>query len=157
MTRGHSPFAVHAHATARVASAKLTIKALLQLRPQLYEQHLRELLTICLWKLTLAEGLHKHRTRYRSRAASAANASDLRHDHVVERKKLVQALLDNPTNADRIADKAVGCTVTRTEHQRLTSLSRKHPELDGWERYERAGIVVMDAITGLPRTGDLRS
>lgn len=54
---------------------------------------------------------------------------------------MVRKLLDcHPGQVDEILDLAVGCTVTRAEHLELN----KCDEFDGWERYRKAGIRVVD-------------
>lgn len=105
--------------------------------------HKRELLSICLWKVTEAEG-GKYGTRFRSRAALQAPRTELAHEHVEERAKLAQLLLEHPDRVDDVIARAIGCVVTRTEHRRLTEVGRARPELDGWARYEAAGIEVVD-------------
>lgn len=83
-----------------------------------------------------------------------ARSRELRHEHVFERAKLVEELLKHPEKADEIADLAVACTVTRTEHNSLAAVCRLNPQLSGWARYQAAGIKVYDMSTGLERTRD---
>ena len=134
----------HPDASKRIQSAKDAIKALLQL--DLYPAHKRELLSVCLWKLTEAESFHKHNLRYQTPAARAAPPQEKQHEHVFERKKMVIALIAEPARFEEILSDAVGCTITKEEHKRLTELSRVRPELDGWERYQEAGITVLDLV-----------
>ena len=131
----------------RINSAKSAISGLLAMRFTVREDHLRELLSICLWKITEAEPDHKHRTRFRSEGSLRARARDLRHEHVFERSKLVDALLSSPEKADEIADLAVACTVTKAEHEALAAVCRANPTLTGWARYAAAGIRVYDVTT----------
>jgi hypothetical protein len=49
-----------------------------------------------------------------------------------------------PEEIDSILEKVVACTVTKEEHDSLSNF--KH--LDGWERYQAAGITVIDCETG---------
>jgi hypothetical protein len=70
-------FKARADASERIDSAKRLIRALLALRHDVREDHVRELLSVCIWKLTEAEPDHKHRTRFRSVAALKASARDL--------------------------------------------------------------------------------
>jgi hypothetical protein len=58
-------------------------------------------------------------------------------------KKLLRA---RPEMVDEILESAVACTVTKHEHDRLAQFKR----LDGWERYSRAGIVVIDTEAANP-------
>lgn len=147
-----APFKPRDDAAERITSAKRAISGLLALRPTVLDDHLRELLSISLWKITEAEPDHKHRTRFRSEGALRARPRDLRHEHVFERSKLVEELLRNPEKAEEIADLAVACTVTRAEHNTLAEVCRADPKLSGWARYRAAGIRVYDMTTGLERT-----
>ena len=67
----------------------------------------------------------------------------LNHEHVIERKKLVNRMLAGEPVA-KVLKAAIACIVTVTEHRLLTDLSRTQPDLEGWERYEAAGIKVVD-------------
>jgi hypothetical protein len=49
-----------------------------------------------------------------------------------------------PNGVDEILDKAVGCSVTLEEHDLLKSFDDEY----GWERYRKAGIIVIDTQTG---------
>lgn len=124
-----------------IASAKTAIQAIAGLN--ILATHKRELLSILLWKLTEARG--KYRTRFVS--AGAKDETDrrkLHHEHVVTRANLVREILASPERADEIADKAVGCVVTRQEHAQLAIVDRSNAELCGWDRYSAAGIRVWD-------------
>jgi hypothetical protein len=132
-------------ADARIESALEAIRALLPLA--LLPAHKRELISICLWKLTEADG-GKYGTRYRSEAALDAPRSKLAHEHVYQRARMVRAMLAEPHRLEEFARRAVGCVVTREEHKRLTALGVARPELDGWARYEAAEIRVVDCETG---------
>jgi hypothetical protein len=71
----------------------------------------------------------------------------LRHDHVLQRKYMVDALLNaNHEAVATILNKAIGCIVTKAEHDKL----RQFANFDGWERYRQAGIVIIDMETGRP-------
>jgi hypothetical protein len=102
-----------------------------------------------LWKLTEAEG-GKYGTRFKSSgAAGCEDKKKLRHDHVFQRKRMVAALMKAaPDEVDKILETAVGCIVTVEEHDLLSSKFDK--KCDGWERYRRAGIIVIDTQTGEP-------
>ena len=140
------PYRKHRDADARRSSARRAIAALLPL--ELYPAHKRELLSICLWKLSEAEGLSKYRTRLCSQRALKAKPALLAHEHVYERKKLVAQLMADPSSLDQVLARAIGCTVTRQEHARLSAISRERPDLEGWERYRAAGVRVVDTATG---------
>jgi hypothetical protein len=135
-------YRTHPDADKRIGSAIAAAKAIVRL--DLYPAHKRELLSICIWKITEAAPMSKYQTRYRSRATESASESELAHDHVFQRKSLIDAMLKNPDSVDPILRSAVACVVTRSEHDALTRISREFPDLDGWERYKRAGIEIVD-------------
>ena len=143
------PYRRRTDADERVQSAKTAIRTLLASREQILDEQLRELLSVCVWKLTEADCDHKHRTRYRSKAALTAPLRELRHEHVFERSDLVERMLANAKDSDRIADSALACTVTREEHVRLTNVSREQPGLQGWARYSAAGVEVVDTLENI--------
>ncbi|HZJ47894.1 MAG TPA: hypothetical protein VFD97_02520, partial [Acidimicrobiia bacterium] len=69
----------------------------------------------------------------------------IQHEHVVERKKLIDRLLADPINYESILAGAVACLVTVEEHDRLRLVDR---DLEGWDRYRATGVVVYDMATG---------
>lgn len=110
----------------------------------------RELLTkYVLWLATTGTIAHKHDTRYRSTAAvGVTDPAELIHEHVYTRRHLADLILANPT--DEVIEfiinhSAFGCVVTRAEHARLSPFDKTHT---GWDRYEAAGIEVIDMSTG---------
>lgn len=120
----------------------------LEVRPQVR----RELLTkYVLWLVTTGTVAHKHDTRYRSVAAvGATDKKLLTHEHVFTRRQLADWILANPTDGVIefvINNLAFGCTVTRDEHERLTAFDKTHV---GWDRYQAAGIEVVDMSSGEP-------
>jgi hypothetical protein len=135
-------YRTHPDAAKRIESAIIAAKAIVRL--DLYPAHKRELLSICIWKMTEAAPMSKYQTRYRSRATRSASESELAHDHVYQRKSLIDAMINEPDSVEQVLRQAVACVVTRPEHDALTRISREFPNLDGWERYERAGIDVVD-------------
>lgn len=142
----------HRDAELRRASAISLIQAILRLE-DLYPPMKRKFLSNCLWQLTQAEGPGKYETRYCSRAASKVDKRTMRdcnHDHVFRRKLMVDKLLQtSPDQVEEIVREAVGCTVLKKEHKRLAAVDKKE-SVDGWERYRRAKIVVIDRLTGKP-------
>ena len=132
----------HADAHDRVRSAITAAEAILGL--DLYPAHKRELLSVCIWKVTEAAPMSKYQTRFQSRASLSAPESELAHDHVYQRKRLIDEMIAHPKEVNRILQSAVACVVTRWEHDRLTRVSREDPNLDGWERYRHAEIDVVD-------------
>jgi hypothetical protein len=126
----------------RVNSALAIIEAILPL--EIDPRMNRKFLSNCLWQVTQAEGKGKYDIRYRSEASIGKPLNKLRHDHVTRRKVMVDALLENPADAWRIAKEAIGCVVTKKEHQKLAKVEKA---ADGWERYRLAGIAVRDLAT----------
>lgn len=124
-----------------IESATTAIEGVLTLPIQ--ERHKRDLINGMLWKLTEARG--KYTTRCRSQGLlDAPKGTKLQHEHVTTRKQLVDTVLKDPTRAREIAATAVACVVTKEEHERLTRISREQPHLTGWQRYDAAGIDVID-------------
>jgi hypothetical protein len=106
----------------------------------------REVLSLALWFATEADG--KYRLRYRSVKAQQLSREDrrlLRHDHVVTRKQLIEAMIKDPERTEEIVRGAFACVVTDEEHRRLTALGETH---QGWDRYIAAGIDVFDEQAG---------
>jgi hypothetical protein len=117
-----------------------TAQALVSL--DICDEHKRELLSVCVWKFTEANG--KWHCPHWSLEASRAKRSLWRHEHVRRRSVLVSAMLAEPANVRAILATATACIVTIDEHAVLSALDRNNPECDGWLRYERAGIAVCE-------------
>jgi len=131
----------HALADAREAEARRTLQAVLAL--EICLRHKRELLSVCVWKLTEARPASKYALRYRTPDALTGEGA-LGHEHVHQRARLVAALLAGEEPIETIVARAVACTVTRAEHGRLD----RYKDCDGWERYRRAGLRVIDTLAG---------
>ena len=138
-------FTPHPQSETRKRSAVTLIKHLLAKKSEVLPTHRRQLLTILLWKITEAEST-KHKTRFQSWGAlGCSDKAKLRHDHVFQRKKMIEKLEKaSPRQIDKILKKAIGCTVTTEEHVKL---SKFDTEYDGWERYRKAGVIVIDTQT----------
>ncbi len=134
-----------ADADERIERAITVIEALLPLK--INERMKKKFLSNCLWQITQAEGRNKHEIRFRSQGAINAPRKELRHEHVTQRKAMVKALIDRPGDARNIVAQAQGCVVTKDEHSLLNDVDKL---IDGWERYRRAGVVVMDMQTSEP-------
>ncbi len=135
-------------------------------------RHVRFLLEQIVWGITTCTDRHKHNTRYISgsvrdlaiewnaRAAAGQpfaladrrerNATLFRklvqHEHVHRISDLCADLLRSDCDVDVVVASAVGCLVTRDEHERLHKTER------GWNRYYRASppVDVWDRVTGKP-------
>jgi hypothetical protein len=131
---------------ARKASAVALARAVLAVRDEALMFHLREFLTNAIWKYTESDG--KYTTRYRSVGSLGKPPSLLHHEHVIPRKLLIDQILANPENVADVIATAIGCVVLREEHVRLNAVGKADASLEGWERYRRAGVTVVDLSTG---------
>jgi len=116
--------------------------------PDLTMTQRRALISVACWWVTEDNG--KWGVRHRTSGALAipvGGHSQLRHEHVVTRKSLVDLVLARPEDAAQILDTAIACTVTKDEHSRLTRFDRTHV---GWARYLAAGLTVIDMEQQLP-------
>lgn len=136
----------HKDSEARKQSALFIAEALLSARENIYKSHLRELLSIAVWKHTESDG--KYTTRYRSLGAINSPGEKLNHEHVVTRKSLVDALLNEPDRFAEILESATACTVLEEEHRRIMQVEKEDKNLRGWDRYRAAKIPVYDLLTG---------
>ena len=109
-------------------------------------EHVQDLIDTLLWRITEADG--KYNTRYKSNGAlNCTDKSRLRHEHVYQRSRMIDALVNaDPEAVDGILKNAIGCVVTVDEATHL----RKFDSGYGWERYCKAGIIVMDTSKHLP-------
>ena len=148
-------FERHPLAKERKSSSIVLVKALLQEHSGLLDNHRQEFVRLALWKVTEAEGIHKLRTKFMSEAALSVVESEprpsrnteLRHEHVFERVKMASKLIKaNPDSAKDILKDAIGCTVTKDEHDRSNMIKN----CDGWQRYREAGIRVWDTEKNTP-------
>lgn len=135
----------HKNSQERRESAVASATALLLARGDITTSHLKELLSITIWKHTECDG--KYKTRYQSLGAITHRKDKLNHEHVVPRKLLVKALLDEPSRCHEIFESAIACTVLKEEHKKIMQIEKTQPQLHGWDRYRAAGIVVYDLLT----------
>ncbi|MFE7506765.1 hypothetical protein [Promicromonospora sp. NPDC057488] len=97
----------------------------------------------------------KFKLRYRTRSALDLQqdlglkeaARQLEHEHVHERKNVIDALLNDAPRIDpATAIRAcAACVVTKPEHVRLRNV---RPGTRGWLRYREAELEVVDLLTG---------
>ncbi len=90
------------------------------------------------------------RNRLLQHLENAANElrAQLRHEHVVSRKDLIDELLRENADIEGVLLQALACTVTSTEHgEKLGSVPKL---IRGTDRYRIAGICVIDTETGNP-------
>lgn len=139
-------FRPHARARERRESALALVRAIIPL--DIEEPMKRKMLSHCLWYVTETEGTSKYKTRFMSRNAIGKPAKALHHEHVFPRKRLIDEMLAYPPRAVEIAATAVGCTVTREEHARLELHGKAEAGVNGWQRYRKADIDVIDTMAG---------
>lgn len=132
----------HKDSENRRSSAITSAQALLASREKIITSHLKELLSIAIWKHTECDG--KYKTRYQSIGALTRPKEKLNHEHVVQRKMLVEALLADPSRCQEIFESAIACTVLEEEHKQIMQIEKNETGLHGWERYRVAGIAVYD-------------
>ncbi len=119
------------------------------------EKYRSELLDNVLWLMTVAPS-GQYTTQYRSASAVAEARPTLRHEHVFTRKTIKADLLAlRDQHPDELAlraaignllrERAIGCTVTKADHDRLTPFDKA---ASGWDRYRQAGVPVIDMLTG---------
>ncbi|MES2416435.1 MAG: hypothetical protein V4504_01925 [Patescibacteria group bacterium] len=109
-------------------------KSILEAR-DVIEKHKKYLLDEIIWKITEVHG--KYNQRFVSECVWNDELPIL--EHVIERKKLIKQILENPYEVEKILISARTCLVTREEHKRLK-------EADGWDRYKLAQIKVFDRL-----------
>lgn len=116
-------------------SATRLIKHLLGYRDDsLVLSQMKELLSTLIWKFTEADG--KYSPEFISEGATTeTNTKMLIHEHVYERRRLIERFLGGE-EPEAVLKDAIACVVTKDEH----SLLEKQKHLNGWERYLAAGI-----------------
>ena len=129
----------------RRASVKRMVRFALDeaLHPEARARILKE----ALWMATEIE-FHKHKISLRTPEADAEIlrglpklGSRVQHEHVYQRKWVIQQLLAEPERAEALLDEyAVACVVTKAQTEEL----KKHDALVGWERYKAAGLTVVE-------------
>lgn len=98
----------------------------------------RKVIDTMLWNITGAFG--KFHTRFISDGAKISHDELLNHEHVFTKKSLIQRILADQDNLETILKDAIGCVVTKDEHNRLN----KEKNVEGWQRYIKAKIKVWE-------------
>ena len=106
---------------------KKAIACILEMGDEVLEEDKKTLISRMIWKITKANGTYN--TRYFSEKARKASKDDRRHDHVWTRKGMVEHILKDPDVLEHEIQRAIGCTVTKDEHDNLTG----NTLCDGWE------------------------
>ncbi len=90
----------------------------------------------------------KYLIRYRSEESMGNKNASLIHEHVFQKKYLIDEIIEKNILTKEIIEKIVGCVVTDKEHKELHK--KKYNNLIGWERYEKANIKVIDKLNNQP-------
>lgn len=138
------PFAVP-EVAARGESMRRAMRALLE--ANMRDDDLRYVLDMCVWRYTeFDKNRYKFAIRYRTASVLAPGpAVEIQHEHVVERRWLLDRITEAPDKLEDILELAVACVVSRSEHDALRSADGF-----GWERYLACGIEVMDTASMAP-------
>jgi len=99
-----------------------------------------------LWQVAFVTGntQSKFMGPYRSETVITQPGLKIQRDHAHRRATLMSELLGPAPDLDSVIDRAqCCCIVTEDEHRRLAAV-----DIDGWERYAAAGIVVYDMRHG---------
>src|SRR5260370_41331806 len=108
---------------AHMQSAVALAKGVLSVAAEVSPRYLNHALATAIWEYTEADG--KYGCRYRSLGAiNECDRSQLRHEHVVTRKYLVQALLTQPDRVEEVLALSLACIVTEAEHARLRKVPK---------------------------------
>lgn len=138
-------------------SAKNAIEHIL-LFNNVSEEHKKKLIDLLIWIISEAEGKYKipHVSDgvvqiEKSSTSKKEKIKNLRFEHVYKRENLKNQILSKEINAETLIERSIGCLVTLQEHSALHALN-EYPEIDGWQRYEKAKIKVFerkyDLLTG---------
>jgi hypothetical protein len=127
-------------------SIQLFVNAVLSAKGVLLK-HKKRFISKSLWDITNPVSKYKYLQRYRSKCVleEQDESIELRHEHVFEKANMVERILATPASVRKELQKAVGCVVTKPEHDLL---HRKSKGYDGWARYKHAGIKVYDMKQG---------
>ena len=138
----------------QLAEIKLLLDAIrkLDISPALQKR----MLVHTLWQVAIVTGNTQSSFigQFRSEGVLRERGLKIERDHIYRKENLVRQLLEPSPDLDLIVSRAHCCVVTKDEHDRL---GRIDGQIDGWNRYRAAGIIVYDmarvpaeAITEFP-------
>ena len=146
-----TPYVVSKKSAAKIQSARILVRLALE-NSDLYPSHRRKMISDAIWYVTESDG--KWKTRFKSKQVLylAKNEPNslvrINHEHVFTRKAFVdeilsrrEELLADMSELDKLLGIAVGCIVTKPEHDSLVNGS-------GWARY--AGTVEVYDTSEIP-------
>jgi hypothetical protein len=102
----------------------------------------REMIDRALWLVAELSG--DFAPRYRSDGVLVELGVPIQRDHVHPRAQLRAQVLESDRELADIVSDSFCCLVTKQEHARLTEVPNN---LEGWDRYSAAGVVVRDMAT----------
>ena len=86
-------------------------------------------------------------SRYRSAGVIAAVGVPIQRDHIHPRKLLVAEVLEGKVDLSCVVERARCCIVTKEEHCLLSGVGAN---VQGFERYDRAGVTYHDMTIYVP-------
>lgn len=143
----HSQPYIEPPATARrLAEIKVLLETIrsLEVEPSLKKR----MLVHGIWEV--AKATDDFHGRFRSERVIRTPGLRIQRDHIHKKSALVGELLRPSPDLDSIIDRARCCIVAADEHQKLHGIDS---DLDGWERYRVAGVIVYDMWDGTCLTG----
>lgn len=110
----------------------------------------KRMLVHALWEVAFATGNKQSSFfgRYRSEGVLRHMGLKVQRDHIFRKEMLTEQILSPSPDLDAIIARAECCLVTEDEHSRLGAVDKN---VDGWERYRRAGITVYDMAIQPPQ------
>ena len=127
----------------RLADIRLLLDSIRQM--EIAEPLKKRMLVHGVWEVARASG--NYYSRYRSERVRNTVGEPIQRDHIFKKRTLVEELLSPSPNLDKILDQAQCCIVTKNEHDKLHDIDNN---LDGWDRYREAGILVYDMLHDKP-------
>ena len=134
---------------AEAADFRADVSALVEAARGMRHSRVRDETLKIAWFLLTERGKwrgRKWKTLYRTRRAVEDLESDVVHEHVVTRRFLSWAAL-LPVQLIEVLMLADACLTTVDEHRALAHVD---PQAFGWERYQQAGIEVLESRTFEP-------
>ena len=100
----------------------------------------KRMLVHALWEVAVTTG--NFYPRYRSQAVVQKAGIQIQRDHIFQKRRIIQRLIEEPTfSSAEAVQNAQCCVVTREEHDALHKID---PTIDGFRRYDAAGIAYRD-------------
>jgi hypothetical protein len=139
-TKKHQqPFAESAATAKELADIRTLLECLRRLQ---IGQRLKKAISIhAIWQVAVVTG--GTYSRFRSDSVIRKAGLPIQRDHIYKKRILVEQFLASAPDLDAIIERARCCIVTVEEHTRLHKID---PDLDGWDRYKKAKVIVYDMV-----------